>query len=318
MIPPRSVIGDAPKRREDLRFVTGHGRYLDDLPFERLVHAAVLRSPHAHARILSIDTARASAAPGVLVVLTAADVRVDGLQPLRPSAEANVQTGEPFAFAPQPLLAEDKVRYVGEPVALIVAQTRAQALDGAEQVAVDYVPLEAVTTATAALAPGVPAISAEVPGNLCFDWRTGDGVAVEAAFAAAAHVVELHIDNHRIVTNPMEPRGVVGSYDPETRRYTVHVSSQSIHATRDNTARALGVQPTAVRFVASDVGGGFGAKNFIYPEHVLIPWAAKRVGRPVKWIATRSEGFLSDHQARDHQAEAAWRLTPMAVFCRCA
>ncbi|MBV9815920.1 MAG: xanthine dehydrogenase family protein molybdopterin-binding subunit, partial [Alphaproteobacteria bacterium] len=156
MIPPRSVIGDAPKRREDLRFVTGHGRYLDDLPFERLVHAAVLRSPHAHARILSIDTARASAAPGVLVVLTAADVRVDGLQPLRPSAEANVQTGEPFAFAPQPLLAEDKVRYVGEPVALIVAQTRAQALDGAEQVAVDYVPLEAVTTATAALAPGVP------------------------------------------------------------------------------------------------------------------------------------------------------------------
>ncbi|MBV9687104.1 MAG: xanthine dehydrogenase family protein molybdopterin-binding subunit, partial [Alphaproteobacteria bacterium] len=303
-----------PKRREDLRFVTGHGRYLDDLPFERLAHAAVLRSPHAHARIMSVDTAKASAAPGVLTVLTAADVRADGLRPLRPSAGANVQTGEPFAFAPQPLLAEDKVCYVGEPVALIVAQTRAQALDGAEQVAVDYAPLTAVTTAAAALAPGAPAISAEVPGNLCFDWHTGDGVAVYAAFAAAAQIVELQIDNHRVVTNPMETRGVIGSYDPEARRYTVHVSSQSIHATRDNTARALGVAPTAVRLVAPDVGGGFGAKNFIYPEHVLIPWAAKLLGRPVKWIATRSEGFLSDHQARDHQAEAALALHASGRF----
>jgi carbon-monoxide dehydrogenase large subunit len=307
-MPARSVIGDAPKRREDLRFLTGRGRYLDDLNFAGLVHAAVLRSPHAHARIVSIDTMRAVAAPGVLAVLTATDVRADGLQPLRPSAEANVQTGEPFAFAPQPLLAEGRVRYVGEPVALIVAQTRAQALDGAEQVVVDYAPMTAVTTAAAARAAGAPVISPEVPGNLCFDWRTGDGVAVDAAFAAAAHIVELDLDNHRIVTNPMEPRGVVGSYDPETQRYTVHVSSQSIHAMRDNTARALGVPPTAVRLVAPDVGGGFGAKNFIYPEHVLIPWAAKRVGRPVKWIANRSEGFLSDHQARDHQAEAALAL----------
>jgi carbon-monoxide dehydrogenase large subunit len=313
-MPARSVIGDAPKRREDLRFLTGRGCYLDDLVFEGLAHAAVLRSPHAHARIEAVDTTIARAAPGVLAVLTAADVRGDGLQPLRPSAEANVQTGEPFAFAPQPLLAEDKVRYVGEPVALIIAQTRAQALDGAEQVVVDYAPLTTVTTAAAARERGAPAISPEVPDNLCFDCRTGDGGAVDAAFAAAAHVLELHIDNHRIVTNPMEPRGVIGSYDPETRRYTVHVSSQSIHATRDNTARALGVVPTAVRLVAPDVGGGFGAKNFIYPEHVLIPWAAKRVGRPVKWIATRGEGFLSDHQARDHQAEAALALDPGGHF----
>ena len=310
----RSVIGDAPKRREDFRFVTGRGRYLDDLTFDGLVHAAVLRSPHAHARILSIDTVRAGAAPGVLAVLTAPDARADGLQPLRPSAEANVQTGEPFAFTPQPLLAEDKVRYVGEPVALIVAQTRAQALDGAEQVVVDYGPLTAVVTTAAARAPGAPVISSEVPDNLCFDWRTGDVAAIDAAFTAAAHVVELLIDNHRIVTNPMEPRGVLGSYDPETRLYTAHVSSQSIHATRDNTARALGVQSTAVRLVAPDVGGGFGAKNFIYPEHVLIPWAARRVGRPVKWIETRSEGFLSDHQARDHQADAALALDSNGRF----
>jgi aerobic carbon-monoxide dehydrogenase large subunit len=304
----RSVIGDASKRREDLRFLTGRGRYLDDLVFDRLAHAVVLRSPHAHARIEHIDTNNARAMPGVLAVLTAEDVRMDGLQPLRPTAEANVQTGEAFAFATQPLLAEGKVRYAGEPVAMIVAETRAQALDAAERVIVDYAPLPTVTTAAAAQAPGAPQISAKVPGNLCFDWQTGDTVSVAAAFAAAAHTVELKLDNHRIVTNPIEPRGVIGLWDVQTGRYTVYVSSQSIHATRDNTARALGVAPAAVRFVAPDVGGGFGAKNFIYPEHVLIPWAARRLDRPVKWIGTRGEGFLSDHQARDHQAEAALAL----------
>jgi aerobic carbon-monoxide dehydrogenase large subunit len=143
---------------------------------------------------------------------------------------------------------------------------------------------------------------------VCLDWRTGDAATVEAAFAIAAHVIELRLDNHRIVTNPMEPRGVLGRWDPGSGRYTAHVSSQSIHTTRDNTARALGVSPAAVRLVAPDVGGGFGAKNFIYPEHVLIPWAARRVGRPVKWIATRSEVFLADHQARDHQASATLAL----------
>ncbi len=304
----RSVIGDRPKRREDLRFITGRGGYLDDLVFEDLAHAVVLRSPHAHARIERIDTATARAAPGVVAVLTAGDADADGLQPLRPSAEANAITGERFAFAPQPILASGKVRYVGEPLGLVVAETRAQALDAAEQVVVDYSPLPAVTTAAAARAPGAPEISPEVPGNFCFDWRTGDSAAVAAAFAAAAYVVELDLDNHRIVTNPMEPRGVIGVWDAECGRYTAYVSSQSIHATRDNTARALGVPPGAVRFVAPDVGGGFGAKNFIYPEHVLIPWAARRAGRPVKWIATRSEAFLSDHQARDHCAQAALAL----------
>jgi aerobic carbon-monoxide dehydrogenase large subunit len=304
----RSVIGDRPKRREDLRFITGRGSYLDDLAFDGLAHAVVLRSPHAHAVVGGVDARAARAAPGVIAVLTAEEVRADGLQPLRPSAEANVQTGEPFAFAPQPLLAAGKVCYVGEPVALIVGETQAQALDAAEQIVVDYSPLPAVTTAAAARAPGAPAISAEVPGNLCFDWRTGDNAAVAAAFGAAAYLVELDLDNHRVVTNPMEPRGVIALWDADSGRYTAHVSSQSIHATRDNTARALGVPSTAVRLVAPDVGGGFGAKNFIYPEHVLIPWAARRVGRPVKWIAARSEGFLSDHQARDHHAEAALAL----------
>jgi carbon-monoxide dehydrogenase large subunit len=310
----RSGIGDAPKRREDLRFLTGQGRYLDDLAFDRLTHAVVLRSTHAHAQIHGIDTASARSMSGVLSVLTAADARADGLKPLLPYVEANTQTGDPFAFVPQPLLADGKVRYVGEPVALIVAESRDQALDAAERVVVDYVPLPVVTTAAAALPPAAPLLSPEVPGNLCFEWRAGDRVGVEAAFATAAHVVSLSVDNHRIVTNPMEPRSVVGLYDPATGRYTAHVSAQSIHATRDHAAHALGVEPNRVRFVAPDVGGGFGAKNFIYPEHVLIPWAAKRVGRPVKWIASRSEVFLADHQGRDHQAEAALALDAEGRF----
>ena len=304
----RSVIGDAPRRREDLRFLTGRGTYLDDVAFAGMAHAFVLRSPHAHAVILRIQTEKARTAPGVLAVLTAAEVRADSLQSLRPSAEANVQTGEKFTFALQPLMAEGKVRYVGESVALIIAETRAQALDAADQVVVDYAPLPAVTSAAAARAAESPEVSSEVPCNLCLDWHTGDAAAVDAAFAAAAHVVELRIDNHRIVTNPIEPRGVIGVWGAEQDRYTVYTSSQSIHFTRDRTASALDVPQTAVRFIAPDVGGGFGAKNFIYPEHVLIPWAARRVGRLAKWIATRSEVFLADHQARDHLAETALAL----------
>jgi aerobic carbon-monoxide dehydrogenase large subunit len=310
----RSVIGDRPKRREDVRFLTGRGAYLDDLAFDGLAHAAVLRSLHAHARIDRIDTQAAQAMPKVLAVLTAGEARADGLQPLRPTAEANVQTGEKFAFAPQPVLAADKARYVGEPVALIVAETRAQALDAAEAVIVDYAPLPAVMTIATARASTAAKIAAEVPDNVCLDWLTGDTARVDAAFATAAHVVELNLDNHRIVTNPMEPRGVIGIWDADHRRYTAYVSSQSIHNTRDHTARALGVPPAAVRFIAPDVGGGFGAKNFVYPEHVLILWAAKRVGRPVKWIATRSEVFLADHQARDQCAAAALALDANGRF----
>ena len=310
----RSVIGDAPRRREDARFVTGGGAYLDDLAFDRLAHAVVLRSPHAHARIDRIDVAEALAAPGVLAVLTASDAEADGLQPMRPTVEANVQTGEPFAFAPQPLLAADKVRHAGEPVALVVAETRAQALDAAERIAIDYTPLPAVATAEAARAAGAPEISAEVPGNVCLDWQTGDAPTVAAAFVQAAHVVTQRFDNHRIVTNPMEPRGAVGGYDTSHDRYLLHVSSQNIHGNRDATARALGVPSERVRFIAPDVGGGFGAKNFTYAEHALILWAAKRVGRPVKWIATRSESFVSDHQARDHHAEAALALDAAGRF----
>jgi carbon-monoxide dehydrogenase large subunit len=303
-----SKIGDAPKRREDLRFITGHGRYLDDIAFDGLTHAILLRSPHAHARIGGIDTEAARVAPGVLAVLIAADAAADGLAALRPGAETNTVTGEAFAFEPQPLLAADKVRHVGEAVALIIAETRDQALDAAELVEIDYATLPAVTTAVASRAAGAPLISDKAPGNLCLDWRHGDRKAADAAFTKAAHVVRLRLDNHRVVTNPMEPRGIVGTYDAAADRYTAYVSAQSIHATRDFAARALGVPAAQVRFVAPDVGGGFGAKNFVYPEHALLLWAAKRVGRPVKWIATRSEVFLADHAGRDQRSKAALAL----------
>jgi carbon-monoxide dehydrogenase large subunit len=309
-----SVIGDAPKRREDARFVIGRGRYLDDLTFDRLAHSVFVRSPHAHARIVRIDATSARSSPGVLAVLTIDDATTDGLQAMFPVAQANTQTGEAFAFAPQPLLAQNVVRHVGEPVALIVAETHAQALDAAESVVVDYDPLPAVVTAADAIVPCAPLLSPLVPGNVCMNWHAGDHAAVDLAFATAVHTVTLPLDNHRVVTNPMEPRGGVGSYDARDDRYTLHVSSQNIHANRDLAARALGVPADRVRFVAPDVGGGFGAKNFAYAEHALILWAAKRVGRPVKWIATRSEVFLSDHQARDQQAEAALALDAGGKF----
>jgi carbon-monoxide dehydrogenase large subunit len=302
-----SVIGDTPRRREDARFTTGHGSYLDDLRFDWLTHAVVLRSPHAHALIRRVDTAAALAMPGVLAVLTSKDALADGLEAMRPTADTNVQTGEKLTFAPQPLLAAGKVRHVGEPVAVIVAETRALAMDAAEAVVVDYETLPAITGVAAA-----PVIADDVPGNVCMDWNWGDATAVDAAFAAAAHVVTLEVGNHRIVTNPMEPRGAIGLFSDG--RYTLHVSSQNIHGNRDATARHLGVPSSDVRFIAPDVGGGFGAKNFTYAEHALILWAAKRVGRPVKWIATRSEGFVSDHQARDHQAEASLALDADGKF----
>lgn len=310
----RFVIGDSPRRREDIRFITGRGAYVDDLKFDRLVRAVFVRSPHAHARIRSIDTHRAVDAPGVLAVLTAADARADGLKSLRPYAEANVQTGERFLFDEQPLLAADKVRFVGETVAVVVAETLAQALDAAELVEATYEVLPAVTTAYAAMAEGAPLLSPEVPGNICMDWRPGDHAGAEAAFARAAHLVTLDLDNHRVTTNPIEPRGSVGLYDPEAGRYTLHISSQNIHINRNHTARCLGVEPAAVRFVAPDVGGGFGAKNFIYAEHILVAWAARKVGRPVKWIATRSEVFLADHPSRDMQARASLALDAAGRF----
>ncbi len=296
-------IGAAPRRREDARFLIGQGRYLDDIAFPATAHAVFLRSSWAHARVNRLDVSRARHAPGVIAVLTAEDL--DGLKPLRPTVEANVQTNEPFRFLPQPLLAGDVVRYVGEPLALVIAETRNQALDAMEAIVIDVTLLPAVTTPEAALSPGAPQLTEVVPGNLCMDWHWGQIDAVAAAIEGAPHRVTLRLDNHRIVTNPMEPRGAVGVFDG---RYTLHVSSQNLHGNRDVTASVLGADPSDIRFVAHDVGGGFGAKNFCYAEYALLLWAARRTGRAVKWIATRSETFLADHQARDQVSTATLAL----------
>jgi aerobic carbon-monoxide dehydrogenase large subunit len=295
-------LGASPKRREDSRFLIGKGTYLDDMAFPGLAHAVFLRSPHAHAGITAVDAKGARTAPGVYAVLTAEDVSADGLNDLPPTVEANVQTGERFRFTPLPLLARDEVRYVGQLIAVVVADTKTRALDAAELVRVTYAARPAVVA---------PEAAASVPDLLCMDWRLGDA---DAAFAGAAHVVSLRLHNHRIVTNPMEPRGVVGDYDATTEQFIAHVSSQSLHGNRDAIARVLNVPAERLRFVAPDVGGGFGAKNFPYPEQALIPWAAKRCGRPVKWIASRSEVFVSDHQARDHLADASLALDKNGLF----
>jgi len=307
-------ISRARKRIEDQRFLTGNGRYLDDLTVEGMVHACILRSPHAHARVLGVDTADAVACPGVLAVLTGADQAGDNIAPLPPLERANEHTGEPFAFTPYPALAMDRVRHVGQPVAMVIAETLAQARDAAERVRVDYEPLPAVVTARDALADGAPLLSEEVPGNIVLQWETGDADATARAVAAAAHVTRLDLHNHRIVTNPMEPRGGIGVYDSKADSYTLHVSSQSIHAGRNNIAAALGIPNERLRFIAPDVGGGFGSKNFSYVEHILMLWAARRTGRPVKWVNDRSGGFVSDHQARDHSAEAELALDAEGRF----
>jgi carbon-monoxide dehydrogenase large subunit len=307
-------IGDAPKRREDKAFLTGRGTYFDDLRFEGVCHAVFARSPHAHARIVGIDVSAACAAPGVLAVLDASDVSKAGLKPLMPAVRANPKTGEPFAFLPQPLLAEDVVRHVGEAVVMVIAETVDQALDAADLVDVHYEPLPHATTPAEAMAPDAPSIAPDVPGNLCLRWQTGDRAAVDAAFDGATHVVDLTLHNHRIVTNPMEPRGLIGVWDDGSQRYVLHVSTQNLHFIRDATAGALAVEPGDVRFVAPDVGGGFGTRNFPYPEYPLVAWAARQLNRPVKWAASRTEGFLSDHQARDHHSSAQLALDSEGRF----
>ncbi len=300
-------IGDTPRRTEDLRFITGSGCYVDDLRPAGLVHAVVVCPDHARADIRSIDTAAALAAPGCLAVLTGQDQAVAGIGPIEPSERANLYSGEPFHYPTQHPLAIDRVRYAGQPVALVIAATRNQALDAAALVSIDYAPLPAVTTIAGAL-------RSDARANTCLEWSVGDAQATDAAFQSAAHVTQLELHNHRIVTNSMEPRGAIGSFDTDTGRYTLHVSSQSLHVIRDRVAETLGVDSAKVRFVAPDVGGGFGVKNFIYPEMVLLCWAARVAGRPVKWINTRSESFLSDRPARDNDARAELALDANGQF----
>ena len=289
------------RRVEDQRFITGQGRYMDDINRPGQTYAYLLRSPHAHALIRGIDTAAAKAAPGVLGVYTGADLTADGIGPLPCVIPLQSRDGRDRANPPHPALATDRVRHVGDPVVLLVAETLAAARDAAELVEIDYEPLAAVSDMRAALQPGAPQLWEDAPGNLVFDWMLGDRAKVDAAFAKAKHVTTLEVNNNRIVVASMEPRVAIGEYDQASQRFTLYANTQGAHSVKGLLAgMVLNIPPDKLRVVTPDVGGGFGMKLFLYAEHVLTTYAARKLGRPVKWTSERSEAFLSDTQGRDN------------------
>jgi carbon-monoxide dehydrogenase large subunit len=294
-------IGARVARKEDRRFLTGHGHYVDDINRPGQAHAWFVRSPHAHAAIKGVNTAKAAAAPGVIAVLTGADTAADGLGGLPCGWLVTGKGGKAMAEPAHPVLAQAKVRHVGDPVAMVIAETRAAARDAAELVEVDYDELPAVVDAVDALASGRPQVHDEAPGNLCYDWEFGDGAAADEAFAKAKTVARLDLVNQRLVPNAIEPRAAVGEYDAGEDRYTLYTTSQNPHVIRLLMCTAvLNLPETKVRVVSPDVGGGFGSKIYHYAEEAAVTWAAHKLGRPVKWTAERSESFMSDAQGRDH------------------
>ncbi|MEE8332258.1 MAG: molybdopterin cofactor-binding domain-containing protein, partial [Alphaproteobacteria bacterium] len=309
-------IGDAVLRKEDRRLLTGHGAFSDDVALDGQAHAVMVRSPHAHARLKAIDTAGALAVPGVLAVLTGADALADGLRPIphvtTPSTPPDImlenRDGSDHSATPHHALPADKARFVGEALVMVVADTLGAARDGAEQVHIDYEPLPAVTATSAALMDGAPVVWDHVRSNVCIDAAVGDRDATDAAFAAAAHVVKFETWIGRVTGVPMEPRAAVGEYDAATGRYTVHAGSGGPVRQKREIAGVLGIEQEKVRVISRDVGGNFGTRNGFYPEFALVAWAARRVGRPVKWTCERRESFLSDHQGRDLAVEAELAL----------
>jgi len=294
-------IGQSVRRVEDRRFLTGHGNYIDDLVLPRQAYAFMLRSPHAHARLLAIDTAAAAAASGVLAVVTGDDLARDGLGSI-PCLVPIINRDGSTAPSPQrPALIRERVRHVGDTVAMVVAESLAAARDAAELIEVDYAPLPAAALTEHALDAGQPQVWDEVPGNLAFDWAIGDAAAVDRALATARHRIALEIVNNRVVVNSMEPRGAIGAYDPGEDAYTLWSSTQGSHLLRSQLAESVFKIPeNRIRVVTHDVGGGFGMKAFLYPEHILVLWAAKKLGRPVKWTPERSDAFMTDAQGRDN------------------
>jgi carbon-monoxide dehydrogenase large subunit len=302
-------VGQSVRRVEDQRFITGHGRYTDDIDIAGQAYGYVVRSPEAHARIRSLDVAAASAAPGVLTVITGKELAAAGGNHLPCLVPMKNRDGSDGKHALRTVLAVDRVRHVGDPVAFVVAETRAQAKDAAELVSVDYESLGAVVEAEDAVKAGQPLVHDEIAGNLAFDWQHGEPAACDAALAKAAHVTRLRIVNNRLVSNPMEPRAAVAEYDRAGGRLTFHCCNQSAWVIRDVLADAVLKMPKAqVRVLTPDVGGGFGTKFFFYPEYGMTAWAARQLGRPVKWTGERSETFLSDCMGRDHVTTAELAL----------
>ncbi|MCP8940446.1 xanthine dehydrogenase family protein molybdopterin-binding subunit [Alsobacter sp. SYSU M60028] len=297
-------IGAPVRRKEDFRFITGKGQYTDDINRPGQSYAYFVRSPHAHATIKSIDATAARAVPGVLAVLTGDDLAADKVGGLICGWMIHNKDGSPMKAGAHPALAQGKVRYVGDHVAVVVAEDYATARDAAEKVVVDYGVLPAVVDMNEAVT-GKTVIHDVAPDNRVYDWSLGDKAATDAAFAKAKHVTKLHIVNNRLVPNAMEPRAAVGDYDSGTEQFTLYTTSQNPHVARLVLSAFIGIAPEhKLRVIAPDVGGGFGSKIFIYAEETVCVWAAKKVGRPVKWTADRTEAFLSDAHGRDHVTDA--------------
>ena len=299
-VPPQSPIGQPLKRREDARFLTGAGQYTDDVVLPGQTYAVFVRSPYAHARIVSIDASKALKAPGVHKVFTGADLAEAKVNGLPCGWQIHSKDGSPMKEPPHPVLAQGKVRHVGDAVALVVADTLLQAKDAAELVDVEYDELAPVIDITTA--DGAPAaVHDDVPDNVCYDWGHGTKDAVDAAFAKATQVSTLEFANNRLIPNAIEPRAANAVYTRHDDAYTLYVANQNPHVERLlMCAFVLGLPESKVRVIAPDVGGGFGSKIFLYPEEVALVWASKRVGRPIKWTAERSESFLTDAHGRDH------------------
>jgi len=317
-----SGIGQPVRRKEDFRLLMGKGRYGDDFVLPRMAHAAFVRSPHAHARIRSVEKAAALAVPGALAVFTAGDYVADGLKPIPhnaglmrpPDLVVRPRGGGPVATPHWPLPLE-KARFVGEGVAMVVADSIAAAKDMAERVEIDYEALPAIARAADAIAPGAPRLWDEAPDNLCIDIEVGDADATAVAFARAAHVVRLETWVQRVAGVPLEPRTTIADYDRASGQYTLlSGTGRGVVKARYDLAEALNVPPERVRVFCEEMGGNFGTRNFFYPEWALLAWAARRVGRPVKWTCERSESFLSDYQGRDLEVEAELALNADGKF----
>jgi len=309
-----SPIGKSIVRREDQRFITGAGQFTDDVVLPRQTYGVFVRSPHAHARIRSIDDNACRAAPGFLALFTGADLAEAKVGGLPCGWLIHSKDGTPMKEPPHPVLAQGKVRYVGDAVALVVAETLLEAKDAAERLEVDYEELPAVID-TAKAAQSSSSVHDDVPGNVCYDWGHGDKAAVDAAFAKAAKVTTLEFVNNRLIPNAMEPRAANATWSRSDDSYTLYVANQNPHVERLlMCAFVLGLPESKVRVIAPDVGGGFGSKIFLYPEETALVWATKRVGRPIKWTAERSEAFLTDAHGRDHVTKAEMALADDGTF----
>lgn len=300
-----SIIGSSVKRVEDKRFITGKGNYTDDIKLQGMTYAYLVRSPFAHAKIVSVDTEAARAMEGVVAVFTGKDIADSGVGGVPCGWQVNFRNGDTMKEPMHPLLVADKARYMGDGVAVVIAETKEIAKDAAELVEVEYEELDAVTNAKDAMQAGKPLVHDDCPNNLSFDWELGDKAATDAAFAHAHHVTTLEFTNQRLVPNAMEPRSAIGHFEPATDKYTLYTTSQNPHLTRLLlSAFVLGLPEHKVRVVAPDVGGGFGSKIFHYAEEALMIWCSKALGVPVKWTAERSESFLTDAHGRDHVSKS--------------